>query len=1126
MRSGWISLCGVLAAVYAVQATYTYHSIMRCNCNGRSQYCLRDAGGLHCVDCQGNTEGRHCERCKDGFYLDGEGLSCAPCRCNPTGSVSTTCDSRGRCSCKEGIAGEKCDRCPEGPIGPHGCPKKRQHRQDSGSFPCFCYGHSNRCSAQPGYAVHNVTSTFTDGEEGWKTDSPPGVNPADIHFRWSPKHEDLEVISKSSLPVYLSAPAPYLGNQLLSYGHNLSFSLRLDRGVRHPSTSDVILEGAGLRVSASLGDVRSVVPCGQKFNYSYRLDERPGSRWTPQLSPFQFQTLLQNLTAIKIRATYGENGRGYLDNVHLVSALPGHGVPADWVRTCSCPSGYEGAFCERCSDGFRRSVPSDGAFSPCQPCNCRGGSCDATTGDCYSADQTTGEQICSEGFYRHPRQPRTCVKCPCPDGVSCSVAPGTLEPRCHHCPLGTTGPHCDFCQEGFYGDPAGGAGVRRPCRPCSCNNLIDLRVAGSCDRSSGECLKCLNNTTGWSCGECIRGFYRSRTSDTCKACDCDVQRSESVQCDDAGRCQCRPGFEGLRCQRSNCPACFSPIKKMTDAYADKMKELEDLIRGGGSKPASRPEMEAALAALEDLVDDLQDNTEFVAELEKRLQRRLASISKSQLDEGQKIQNISDRADNIRKQQQMYRKEVEDIQALLAMMKRDLDKARTDLKSVNIPIRDAPMGPDLLASLVETANELAEEHQIKADAVDRSANDALSDSEKSLALIRNLMNKENKVKELIGDLKTKYDGTSAQVKTMENQAIRLSDEAKDESKTAEDMLKDITNMERGIPSSLKEGVDALVSKMDGLKEDVDQNISGFEDLQDGVQRDTVTTKDLLAQGEAAQKEFNELADRIEIAKADTEQALRSFNSNTEELDDALKSLRGFDKQIDNNKALADAAVKRLPSINATIQQAIRDNDETLSHLRDVSRNYQDALDTVDTLENLVNNLEGTIGSLPPHAGVVNDAIALNRDVKDMKTKAVDATGNLNADLDAARRMKADAEEAAAGASAAFNNAQQTRDAVSKSLRDVSALLANMNRTGSVDERHLKQVEDSLANAQKDVDKNLRPRLRDAAEKEAAQRRRLLGINTDIDTILKDITNLQDILKVVPTSCLISQPDEDP
>lgn len=134
------------------------------------------------------------------------------------------------------------------------------------------------------------------------------------------------------------------------------------------------------------------------------------------------------------------SGRGYLDNVQLVSAQRGDGVPARWVQVCSCPQGYDGEFCERCSVGFRRRVPADGAFSSCEPCSCSGGSCDPQTGDCYSADETPGQlRICPEGFYRDLWQPQTCVKCPCPEGVSCSMAAGFLEPRCGFCPAGTTG---------------------------------------------------------------------------------------------------------------------------------------------------------------------------------------------------------------------------------------------------------------------------------------------------------------------------------------------------------------------------------------------------------------------------------------------------------------------------------------------------------------------------------------------------------------------------------------------------------------------------------------------------------------------------------------------------------------
>lgn len=49
--------------------------------------------------------------------------------------------------------------------------------------------------------------------------------------------------------------------------------------------------------------------------------------------------------------------------------------------------------------------------------------------------------------------------------------------------------------------------------------------------------------------------------------------------------------------------------------------------------------------------------------------------------------------------------------------------------------------------------LPSSHQMIADDVEKNAGKALSDSQQSLTLVRNLMNRENRVKELIGDLKT-------------------------------------------------------------------------------------------------------------------------------------------------------------------------------------------------------------------------------------------------------------------------------------------------------------------------------------------------------------------------------------
>lgn len=41
-------------------------------------------------------------------------------------------------------------------------------------------------------------------------------------------------------------------------------------------------------------------------------------------------------------------------------------------------------------------------------------------------------------------------------------------------------------------------------------------------------------------------------------------------------------------------------------------------------------------------------------------------------------------------------------------------------------------------------------------------------------------------------------------------------------------------------------------------------------------------------------FNKLLDRVNVAKTDTEEALRRINGNTKELDDALSTLRGTDR----------------------------------------------------------------------------------------------------------------------------------------------------------------------------------------------------------------------------------------
>uniref|UniRef100_A0A8C9VFY3 Laminin subunit gamma-1 n=1 Tax=Scleropages formosus TaxID=113540 RepID=A0A8C9VFY3_SCLFO len=557
-----------------------------CNCNGKSAECYFDpelyratGHGGHCRNCADNTDGPNCERCLDNYYRDGLSSYCSPCSCNPVGSLSTQCDNNGRCSCKPGVMGDKCDRCQPGyhslseagcrpcSCNPFGstqecdiqtgrCQCKENVEGFScdrcklgyfnldplnpqGCTPCFCFQHSAVCNSADGYSAHVVTSGFERSEFLFYF----------YTIRYSSENK---------------AETKFLGNQFLSYGQNLTLNFRVDRRDTRLSAEDVVLEGAGLRIAVPLIAQGNAYPGENTQTYVFRyedvsvvncrLHDATDYPWRPTLSHSDFQKLLHNLTAIKIR------GAGYLDDVSLVTARRGPGVPARWVEQCTCPQAYRGQFCESCAPGYRRTRPELGPFSPCELCNCHGHSdtCNSETGLCDCRDNTAGPSCerCKDGYYGDSTAgtPTDCTPCPCPEGTSCAVVPKTKEVVCTNCPTGTTGKRCELCDDGYFGDPTGQSRPASPCRACKCSDNIDPNAVGNCDRETGECLKCIYNTDGFFCDRCKDGFYgnalAANPADKCKACSCSPFGTVNRQtnCNQlTGKCPCLPHVTNRDC---------------------------------------------------------------------------------------------------------------------------------------------------------------------------------------------------------------------------------------------------------------------------------------------------------------------------------------------------------------------------------------------------------------------------------------------------------------------------------------------------------------------------------------------------------------------------------------------------
>ncbi|NXD87511.1 LAMC2 protein, partial [Halcyon senegalensis] len=1139
-----------------------------CNCNGMSRQCifdwhlLRETGnGFRCLSCLGNTEGTHCERCKDGFFRQRDEDCCLPCRCHPRGSLSPQCDSDGRCSCKPGVMGKKCDQCQPGfeSLSEAGCRRSRQSpqcecdpagstgsclsgrcvckasttgercerckrnfynldsRNPAGCSPCFCYGHSATCISADNHSIYNVTSTFQQGAEGWRGVH-KGGSPAQL--QWSPRHQDAFITARTSELIYFMAPVKFLGNQQLSYGQMLSFDYRLDRGGRQPSPHDVVLEGDGLRVTAPFLPQGKVLPCGVSQTYTFRLDEHPSNKWSPRLNHFEYRRLLGNLTALWIRATFGEYSTGYIDNVTLVSAQPVAGVPAPWVEHCECPAGYRGQFCEKCAPGYRRDAPSLGPFSTCVPCRCQGGGiCDPDTGECYSGDENVGNIFsCPFGFYQDPQQPHGCKACPCGNGQGCSLAPGGEEVVCDHCPPGAAGTNCEYCADGYYGDPV----ASRPCQPCRCNGNVEPNAVGNCDRRTGECLKCIYNTAGFYCDRCKDGFFGNPLApdpaDKCRACACNSVGTEPLKCGSDGSCICKPGFEGPNCEESECPACYDQVKDQVDRYLKQLAELELLfseVQAGGG--AEGRDLEERMQRAEEMLRTILEEALRLQASDRSLESHMArmkgqgSSSQNQLDE------IKATVGRLRSLGNQYERQVQETRQLLERARLDLDRSGAALRQVTIPVSTLPGGSNQLLMLAQEALRLANSHSQAANTIDQAAKVAREDTRQALELVRaavggevatssslqGLLRKYEELKSLAGGLKVEADGMASEADKAYQGSLVLLSSLSRLTRT------DIGSFE-GEATRLKQDSSALLSL-------VDTYMAQYRQLQSRTGRWEEEIKQMLRKGEGERATLTQLLSRANLARSTALQAVNAGNATFYEVEQILKSLQGFNLQADDKRREAEDAMRRLPIISSMVASAREKTDRAEGILGSAASESKAASSKAEEAKEITMGIQEEITRLKVEANKTADGVlALEKAVATVQREAKEVDGEFERKLLETEADAAVIKDVAQEAQTVHDKAGRAGVVVREMLSVLEELLRQMNQPGAVDEDGLKQLEMNFSKA-KTRSRQLKDKVSELEQTAALQKARVRTLESSIDEILADIKNLEDIQKSLPAGC---------
>ncbi|NXA08670.1 LAMB4 protein, partial [Sapayoa aenigma] len=228
---------------------------------------------------------------------------------------------------------------------------------------------------------------------------------------------------------------------------------------------------------------------------------------------------------------------------------------------CSCRRDVDGQRCSRCLAGYF-------GFPHCRPCLCHGYAelCDPLTGVCLNCRGFTAGshcERCMDGYYGNPPEGESCRPCMCPGAPtsnryfahSCYQDSQSAQLICK-CLKGYSGNQCDECPSGFYKNLSSpGLG----CAPCPCNNNIDLTDPESCNRVTGECIKCLHNTHGANCQFCKPGYFGSALDQNCQRCMCNLAGVRPAMCPggvaaclcdpDTGACPCLPNVMGKTCEQ-------------------------------------------------------------------------------------------------------------------------------------------------------------------------------------------------------------------------------------------------------------------------------------------------------------------------------------------------------------------------------------------------------------------------------------------------------------------------------------------------------------------------------------------------------------------------------------------------